>query len=312
MSETTSTTIPASPEYLHGEVGFNEGVQPDQELSHSFVLPYPVRQSPDHATTINEEASPLNLADANNNRDDGSPEPIPVSAGVDIENDPEKLARLDELEDLRDRVGIYRNKYARLSAERARRVGFSKRHSKNAVGEAFEEYTESRQELVRHEKTMALDAGVSQEDLEMYAEEFEFAIGDAQRTVKAARNQRLLATGSYVLDDETKQVVGPVEPKTTLGRAAGKFYKWWGTRQNTNSKLFSRTGLKNAAQKSTVMATMGFAVGVPAALAGTVLLGPIAGGALGAVAATKIARGVMANHLDRRGRGTWHVDQQDK
>jgi hypothetical protein len=207
-----------------------------------------------------------------------------------------------------------RMEYAHLNAERGRRIrriGKGKAFSREAIITARKKYEASRDTLIRFEKGLALEAGVNLTDLDTYSEAF--AIGDAERMLEELHDQRLLATGDYVRTTELVTGgdgiqrehinVDEVPAKTPFGRALRGFYKWWGSEQT--NKLLSFKTLK----KSTVMAAAGAAVGVPAALAGSVVLGPLAGGALGAVVAGKIARGVMANHLSRRSRGKLHIDQ---
>jgi hypothetical protein len=104
----------------------------------------------------------------------------------------------------------------------------------------------------------------------------------------------------YELEKDKKRrepITKEIEPKTSLDRAVRKFYRWWD--RQTDTRLFSTATFK----KSATLAAVGVAVGVPAGLAGTVLLGPIAGGAVGALAASKIAKGVMANQINKRAYG---------
>ncbi len=212
--------------------------------------------------------------------------------------------------------------------------------SKESVAEARKNYERDSKRVILHERNMAHEAGVSLEDLDNYAEQF--AIGEAERMVNALYRKRQLATGQYEygmtaavkrdewgrpIDKEDKLVLKDkngklnylylkngrgeplyelekdkkrrepitkeVEPKTPLDRAVRKFYKWWG--KQADARLFSTATLK----KSGVMT----AVGVPAGLAGTILLGPIAGGAVGTFAASKIAKSIAANQINKRSYG---------
>ena len=222
------------------------------------------------------------------------------------EEDDTKILQRDQdkihLTELTKRVNDIRNEYARLSAGRGRRFGGQGEFSESKVAEARKAWEESkalRNELIAHELKMALAAGVSEEDLMNYLPLF--SIGDNESMARSLYDQRLLATGDYKVNSKSGEL-DEVEPKG-IHKWTRKFYKWWG--KQSGEKLLSTATLK----KSGAMIFIGIPVGAGAALVGSTILGPIAGGALGAVVATKLAKGLMSYHINKKSKHDGRIDR---
>jgi hypothetical protein len=188
-----------------------------------------------------------------------------------------------------------RDQYARMSAGRGRRrFRFGQEFNKDAVAAARRAYEKAENILVKHEAAMALTAGVTGPELvKVYAS----AAAESQwGLANALDNYRMVDAGRAQWDDNTRDGVTMIQPKTSFGKLANKFYDWLGGQ--SKGKFFSRSTPRKAASMGGKAAAM---VGIGAA--GSVLLGPIAGGALGALVATKITR--RAYNL------THHSEMQD-
>jgi hypothetical protein len=216
-----------------------------------------------------------------------------------------------ELRSLVRQVQYDRNDYARRSAGRGRRtLVFGEDFTEESVAQARSVYESTnaqvrRGDLIRHEYKMALEAGVSPEDLNNYAGYF--AAGDVGALTRELYKERLLATESYKEDGHGN--LDKIQPKTAFGKATEAFYKFWGKRDG--AKLLSWATV----EKSAALAVPATLIGVPAALVGSVLLAPIAGAggaAFGAFAAGRIAKGKLAHRVSERGRGVRYIDELDQ
>jgi len=109
--------------------------------------------------------------------------------------------RRQGLADLTEEAEAARHEYARLSAGRANRRHFRGKNAEfkqAAVVEAKEEYKERAEALKRREKTLARHAGVSEDDLLSY--DNEFSVGEAKRMMNAMHHERLAATGRFAIN----------------------------------------------------------------------------------------------------------------
>jgi hypothetical protein len=281
----------------------SEEVLPPAESVPQVLEPEPMPEESAPLPTLEEEEQADVISDV--------PEPLPADT-ADLEGSAlrEPAAEAEgirpaeannTLVNLTTTANEAREEYARLAAERGRRVfELDKKFSKQAIAKARKRYEDAGRALAQHEREMAIESGVDPAELDKY--EYMFDVGDAERIADHLYQQRRLATGKYRINPESG-ALEEKKPNSFLGRTSNNFYKWWGRRQN--SKLLSRYTV----EKSAVMAGAGLAIGIPAGLVGAVLLGPIVGGAAGALAATKVSKSVMAYHLSRRSKDTLHVDE---
>jgi hypothetical protein len=235
----------------------------------------------------------------------------------DVPLTPAQIAAKEQAERTRvsftQQVEAARSAYARASAARGRRAFHrNKQQSQESVQSLRSAYEAASATLIAHELHMAQEAGVSTEDLTNYSGYF--AAGEAERMANTLQRERQLATEKYELatggagisdfDDRGNRRTQEIEASTKAGKLLNKFYKWWG-KQGADSKFLSAATLK----KSAVLGGAGIVVGIPAALAGSFIFGPIAGGALGAVVAGRIAKSVMAYNVNKRGQDPLYVER---
>jgi hypothetical protein len=194
-----------------------------------------------------------------------------------------------------------RDEYARLSAGRGRRTfpNFikGKDFSKKALAEARENYDKAFKELVDQEKIVAKNAGLKNSEIKRVASAS--AAENEYSLTTSIYQYRMVATGRGNFDQKGKFQL--IEPKTPFGRAANRFYDWWG----------KQDGKKGMLKKAGAAAGIGFVVGVPTALAGTILLGPIAGGAVGVAAANRLTKSWMVSKISERSRDRKYVEDLD-
>jgi hypothetical protein len=217
-------------------------------------------------------------------------ERIPVIAVTPEERTRRQKAALELQSLIKDRdkaMTVYANRNARRGQRtfffwnRPYDLGKSGRYTKAAISDSRRVLDESMERLNGFERQLALNAGVSPEDLDNYKEYF--IMPDQKRLIDSVRDERMAAAELY-----------------RNGFYTGTFFKWWDNQRNIES--YKKTKFLKGV---TAAGYAGFVV-APALAAGA-LFGPVAGGA---VAGLTVSR--TYHRYDQRKNSFKRVEDQDQ